>query len=146
VGLETATAKASHEDARRQAYEAFLIPSQASIGEDIDIQLMPDFDRTGLKQVNWDYSGIAALSENQNDLATRWARLYQSGVCMRSEARAKVGLEKRDGGDDDVFVLGAREALLDVDGNLLESTLPPAPVGKPLQPAAVNGNGLNGKH
>jgi len=152
VGLETGTAKASHEDARRQAYESFVQPVQASIGEDLDIQLMPDFDPSRQKQINWDYSGVSALAPNQNDLAERWVKLYQGGVCMRSEARAKVGLDIRDGGDDDVFILASRETLLDVNGDPIASATMPIPSATPPALAALNGavplnhsgNGTNG--
>jgi HK97 family phage portal protein len=92
VGLETATAKASHEDARRQAYESCIIPIQSSITEDVDITLLPDMGDATTQETVFDYSLVPALQENQDELHSRAREDYRAGLIDRAEALRMIGL------------------------------------------------------
>lgn len=104
VGLKTSTAKASHEDARKQAYRECLIPMHRSMAEDLDTQLLPDFEGGNADRfcTAFDYSGVATLADDANKAAERWVSLTGSGIATRGEARAAVGLKT--GPEDNIYI------------------------------------------
>ena len=93
VGLETSTAKASHADAREQAYESFIVPTHRSIAEDLDLQLLPDFGNPETEQVVWDYSDVAVLGEGVDAIHTRAREDYKAGLIDRWTAKERINEE-----------------------------------------------------
>lgn len=122
-------------EARVAAYEAGLIPTQRTMGEDITFQLLPDFvDDPFMWRFTFDYAKVRCLQEDLYRLAQRESMLYERGVQMRSESRRKVGLPV-DATRDDVFVLPLNQSL--IHGSTGEITAAP----RALPPAGGNGNG-----
>lgn len=84
---------ANYGEARKAAYEDFLIPLQKSIASCLTHQLLVDFELsdTGYR-VRFDYSGVQCLAEAETEVATRVGQLYQVfQVIKRSEARQELG-------------------------------------------------------
>lgn len=100
VGLETSTAKASYEDARKAAYESCVVPMQERIARQLDRQLMPDFAEPGTMHFGWDRSGITILSPEVEDVYDRAGQAFSRGFITANEARQMVGLEPITGGDE----------------------------------------------
>ena len=99
VGLETSTAKASYEDARKAAYESCIVPMQERIARQLDRQLMPDFEAPGAMFFGWDRTGISILSPEEQDLYERAGQALRDGFITPNEARALVGLDPVAGAD-----------------------------------------------
>jgi HK97 family phage portal protein len=143
IGLKTATAKASHEDSRKQAYRECLMPMHRSMAEDFDIQLLPDFDDNKLVRTVWDYRHVATLADDTNATATRATRLYLGGLATRAEGRKIAGLTPREGTVDDVFYQGkggGDDAGSDPNADPLNDTNNPDKRGGPIGPAGSKDN------
>ena len=100
VGLENST-YSNKQEARKGAYLDCLIPMQKRFAKTIDKQLLPDVGGYRTERVKWDYAGVEALAENQDDLATRAVALFTGGVFMRSESRQMMGKDSKPA--DDVY-------------------------------------------
>lgn len=81
-----------HEQARKAAYHDCLMPTLSQFGHCLTRQLLPDFelDPTGLR-VQWDFSQVPALREDQNALYERNNKAVLAGWLMVSEAREAAG-------------------------------------------------------
>jgi len=101
VGLKNGTSYASSQQARQQGYEEVVIPMQAAIAEEINWQLLPDFDSSSNAEFRFDTSQVRVLQEDQDALMKRATVGYLGGVIKRGEARKMVGQETTP--DDDVF-------------------------------------------
>jgi phage portal protein BeeE len=75
VGLQHASAKASHAESWQQAYAGCLIPMQTSIAEDLTLAALPDFEKDPTIEVAFDYSKVSALVENGDAKASRFQKL-----------------------------------------------------------------------
>jgi len=97
AGLNKAT-YANYQEARRSFWSETLSPLYKRLQDAVQSQLVTDFgDRLN---VYWDFSAVNALQENRNE---QWARAQlgvQGGFVTINEARAEIGLEPIDGGDE----------------------------------------------
>jgi phage portal protein BeeE len=90
AGLDRSTF-ANMEEAGRQAYEQFLIPTQKAFASTLNRFLMPEFTDTTKEKLAFDYSEVAALQDNQDSLAVRAELLYSAGIIDRAQALTMVG-------------------------------------------------------
>lgn len=96
VGLDRST-YTNYGEARRAWWEDTLIPLYKSFIDVIENQLVPEFD-AGVN-VDWDFSGVIALAEEQQQ---RWARALDAlkgGAISVNEYRWTLGFPSVSGGD-----------------------------------------------
>ena len=91
VGLKTATAKASHAESLKQAYQSGIMPVQREFCEWIDLQLLPELGNENTEYTAFDLSEVEALSENRNELYKRNDASWDSGNMTLNEVRAAKG-------------------------------------------------------
>jgi HK97 family phage portal protein len=91
AGLDRSTF-ANMAEAREAAYEGNIIPTQAMMADELDIQLLPDFGDADNERTDWDYSKVRVLQDDENKKATRWAVLFNAGLVKRGAALDDLGL------------------------------------------------------
>lgn len=101
AGLETSSAKASHADARKQAYESCVIPTLYAFARTMTRQLMPEFGDISKERIWFDISNVSLLQPDQNELYKRVTSAYDSGWLKRSEARRLAGFQSD--AEDEVY-------------------------------------------
>lgn len=101
AGLDRSTF-ANFKEAREAGYESFLIPTQRSISDDLDVQLLPDFGDTDKLETGFDLSRVRALQEDQDLIHKRAQDDYARSIATLNEARVAAGYEPL-GPDGDVF-------------------------------------------
>lgn len=95
VGLQNGTSYASSEQARQQGYEEVVIPMQQAIAEEIQWQLLPDFEDTAKtgSEFSFDTTNVRVLQDDADNAMKRAATGYLAGVLKRGDARRIVALE-----------------------------------------------------
>lgn len=142
VGLREANAKASHKEAKAQAYESGIMPVQRDFCETLDRHLIPELGDALKEYCAFDTRAVAALKENQNDIARRAYDGFARNVIKLNEARSKCG-EPNDDEFGDKYswqILPAPGALL---GGLLGST-PETDENGEVQAGTIATQSLNG--
>jgi HK97 family phage portal protein len=92
VGLREANAKASHAEAKLQAYESGIMPVQRDFCETLDRHLLPELGDEMREYCEFNTSEVAALKENQNEIAKRADDGFRNNVVKLNEARTARGL------------------------------------------------------
>ena len=81
--------------ARKLGWEQAVVPLLKSIAANLREQLLPEFllpsDNPEDFWVDFDYSNVGALQEDQNLLYKRTSEAYRFGILKRSEARTALG-------------------------------------------------------
>jgi HK97 family phage portal protein len=86
--------------ADERAYEAYLIPLFRRIAGQLNVQLLPDFEKEGSKRyATHDLSTVRALQEDEDAKAKRIIMQLSGGVMTLNEARSKSNLELVPNGD-----------------------------------------------
>jgi len=93
AGLEASTAKASHADAREQAYESCIIPTLYAIGRAMTRQLMNEFADIKTNRIWFDLSQVRVLQQDEGELYKRLSMAWKDGWLKRSEVRTAAGFE-----------------------------------------------------
>lgn len=93
AGLEASTAKASHADAREQAYESCVIPTLHTFSRALTRQLLSEFEDTKLVRIWFDLSDVRVLQEDHDARAKRASVLFNGGIVKLSEARDLMGFK-----------------------------------------------------
>jgi HK97 family phage portal protein len=130
------------EQAYEAAYRSYLIPVQRMIAEELTTQLLPDFGGAADEFVQFDYTDIRALQQDETAVATRAGGLFQQGVIDRARAVTMIG-DKPKTEDKGVYFLARGGSL--VSGSL--DDVGPGITGTPALPAApatatpTNGHG-----
>ena len=101
AGLDRSTFTNFHE-AREAAYENNIIPTQRLFAADLETQLLPRFDRTPNRHVEFDLSRVRVLQPDMDALVERYNRMVLGGWAMVSDARRAVGLPVRP--EDDIWL------------------------------------------
>lgn len=91
AGLERAT-YSNYAEAKEAACESVVVPLWRYIEDEMNAQLMPDFDKTGKLETRFNLSEVRVLQEDENKLVARVGAGYRTGIMKRSEARSKIGL------------------------------------------------------
>lgn len=89
TGLETTKVGATLAGYREQAWENCLIPIGRMISEQIDDQLLDDFNEEQVAA--FDYRRVRTLQQDESDLATRVENLAKAGLIKISQAQAMLG-------------------------------------------------------
>lgn len=79
-----------------------LSPLYRELSGPLNLRLVPNFTR--VDEVGFDLSGVLALQDDVDKVASRWANLANKGIATIQEAREKVGLP-REWSSDDVFLV-----------------------------------------
>lgn len=94
AGSEATHVGATMREKRRLAWVQCLTPMQKSMAEELDSQLLPDFQsQTRRFRVRFDTSDVAAYQEDDDALAQRVATLVQGGVLRVDRGQEIAGLE-----------------------------------------------------
>lgn len=97
TGLEQATQNATMQTLRRVAFESAVVPIQRLVAEELQIQLLADFEPDpDSVEVVFDNSGVRVMQEDENE---RWKRLnlaVAGGWLKVTDAQALAGLEPDD--------------------------------------------------
>jgi HK97 family phage portal protein len=143
AGLDRSTF-ANYAEAREAAYESNIIPTQALIAAELDIQLLPDFADPLTTQVGFDLSKVRVLQADQNELHARAREDLLAGLLTRNAALLMIG-EEAEGPDGEVLYIPNTitatdpTTLLDVPEPLPPpATLPPMANGTLPAPAATS--------
>jgi HK97 family phage portal protein len=103
VGLRTATAKASHAESLKQAYQSGVMPVQREFCEVLDLQLLPELGDEMSEFTAFDYSNVEALQENRSEAHRRADEGYKAGTLKRSEARAMKNAGLQSSEEDEIY-------------------------------------------
>lgn len=95
----------SPEEALRWAYINNIIPTQNSMAEELDIQLVNDFTNVPAETIEFDQSKITALHGDIEKKEASTANLWSVGVITRAQAKLRLGMKPATDGTDDVYRL-----------------------------------------
>ena len=87
------------QEARKALYQEAVIPLLGKFKNAFNEQIVPHFDDSGAIFLDYDVSGIDALSEDLNALWTRVLAAKGAGTVTRDEAREEMGYGELPGGD-----------------------------------------------
>lgn len=89
-----------HEAAREASYHDCIIPMQKRIARALTVSLLPEFDSRPGRMVHWCYDDVSVMQENTDAIHDRARSNYEAGLISLNEARADLGLEPVEGGDE----------------------------------------------
>ncbi len=127
AGLDRSTFS-NYAEAREAAYENNIIPSQRLLGEELRLQLLPDFeDEEELKRtfVKFDNSNVRALQDDQVKVTTRARMGVGGGIMTVAEGRELMGLPTDE--THDVYLRPAALLTVPVADGAKPTTAPQAP-------------------
>jgi HK97 family phage portal protein len=102
AGLDRSTF-ANFAEAREAAYESNIIPAQRLLSEQIQLQLLTDFEQELEDwRVGFDLSAVRVLQEDENAKAVRWDTMVKGGWARVAEARRALDLEVDD--SDEIYL------------------------------------------
>lgn len=109
AGLQHTKVGATMAELRDQAWQSSLIPNQRLMGQEVQTQLLPDFE-TDLDAFlfGFDTSQVKVLQDDKLKLADVWGTLVERQIAKREEARAAFGLSTDD--SEKGYVLAAQGA------------------------------------
>lgn len=153
AGLDRAT-YANMGEAREMAYEGNIIPTQKLWAAQLNTQLLPDLGNPETEFIDWDYSEVRVLQDDQDKKVTRLnSRLVSGGISLNDYLGELSGVKLPDA--DNVWYIP--KGVTVVQNPLDVMSLPaPTPFGAPPPPpstdeptpaepeapkAAANGNG-----
>lgn len=100
AGLSKAT-YSNYETAVKSAYYDCLMPMQREMARTLEFSLLPDLSKNYERErVEFDYSSIAALQENQEALFKRMLSAMTLGAITRTEAREQMRFSEAAQGTD----------------------------------------------
>ena len=140
-------------EAREHFMEGSIIPMQSLWAKLLTVQLLrKEFGGRPNHFVDFDYTNVRVLQDDENKKAQRWATMYNAGFAKRSEARAAFSLEVAP--EDEEYKSGGSgaqapqepEPPVGADGlpPALEPLVPPEPA-KVLANGSGSGNGHKGE-
>jgi|TARA_R110000765_G_scaffold49159_3_gene100049 HK97 family phage portal protein len=103
VGVPDSQTYANVAEARLSLYEETIIPHLKLIQSDLNEWLTPMFDER--LEFCFDYTNIPALSERTRRTFENVTSAVEAGIMTRNEARADLGLNPVDGGDE-IYIAG----------------------------------------
>jgi HK97 family phage portal protein len=113
AGLEQSNAKASHTDAREQAYESCILPTLFSIARTLTRGLVDELGDIKNNRIWFDLSNVRVLQQDENLKARRMALLFGADIIKRSMALEALGYKPTPA--DDVYKSQLRKATGDGD-------------------------------
>ena len=104
AGLDRSTYN-NVKEAREQAYESCIIPTQTLFAQELDRRLLPEWSTDNRVSTGFDRSRVTVLAEDHDQKAKRAVMVYEKGLATRGEARTMADLKDR-GAEDDVYFPG----------------------------------------
>jgi HK97 family phage portal protein len=102
AGLDRSTF-ANFAEAREAAYESNIIPAQRLLAEQMQLQLLTDFEPALQDwRLGFDLSAVRVLQEDENAKAKRWDVMVKGGWARVAEARRALDLEVDD--TDEIYL------------------------------------------
>lgn len=95
VGLQNGTSYASSAQARQQGYEEVIIPIQQAWAEEINWQLLPEFE-SGNAEFAFDTTKVRVLQEDQDTLYKRATDTFKTGAISVEQYLTMIGEEPDD--------------------------------------------------
>jgi len=95
IGFGSGLANSSftnYENALAAAWNQNIIPKQRLIAADLEIQLLPDFDRAPNRDVSFDHTRVRALQADIKAMFERIGQAVREGWCRVDTAQQIVGL------------------------------------------------------
>jgi cell division septum initiation protein DivIVA len=135
VGLAHST-YANYAEARQSFWEETLLPRNRRIIGALSRMFAADYDELqGDGTLEWDYSEVKALGENEDAKSTRVVEQFKAGLISRDEARDALGMDPLGGDAGDVYYLATGVLLVSAEGTPLgASATPPSLPNAPQSP------------
>lgn len=89
-------------EAREAAYESHIMPDHALFDDDLNLQLLPDFDDDTTTMIGHDYSKVRVLQPDQDKQHTRARGNWLSGIWTLNQALVATGEEPLSGPEGEV--------------------------------------------
>lgn len=139
VGMGAGLARstfANFREAREAATEAELVPDWRFFAEEIQQQLLPDFDNPMMAEFDFDLSEVRTLQEDQNALWVRLDNALGKGAITLNESRTARGLDTLPDGDVYYLPINVTVTPQDQIGQPPDPAVPenPAPDAPPQPP------------
>jgi HK97 family phage portal protein len=84
----------NYSEAREHFMEGSIIPMQSLWARVLTTRLLrSEFGGKNNEYVDFDYTNVRVLQDDENKKAQRWATLYNAGIAKRSEARSAFNLD-----------------------------------------------------
>jgi phage portal protein BeeE len=96
VGLQNGTSYASSAQARQQGYEEVIIPIQQAWAEEINWQLLPEFEKNTTARFEFDTAKVRVLQEDQDTLVKRNSEVFKTGATSVEQYLSAIGMEPDD--------------------------------------------------
>jgi len=94
TGIQQTKVGATMKELREMAYENGIIPIHRLFGEELEVQLLPDFEpRPEEYRVVYDYSNIRVLQEDETEKVKRIVAQVEGGIMRVDHAQALTGQE-----------------------------------------------------
>ena len=116
AGLESSTYN-NLDQLKKSAFEECLVPTWESFEDELDSQLLPDFERDAQArgiETEFDTSEVKALRENQDAVEKRALAAYSAGAITLNEARRELSLSPDPDGDFYLLPTNARPIVASV--------------------------------
>lgn len=133
VGLDHATL-ANADTLNRMATENVLAPAWRFFGEEIQFQLLPEFDDPSTAEFDFDLSGIKSLQEDRTVLAERATKLWLAGVHTLNQTLSDLGDEPL-GQAGEVRALPINVSITKAEDLIAPPPATPPPAGSNAAPA-----------
>jgi hypothetical protein len=125
---------------RAMAYESNIVPTQRLMAEELDTQLLPDFETAPEKRrTGFDQRNVRVLQEDEDALAKRQIALFQGGLITKAEGRKAVGKETSTEDEFSVlpYTLTVIPAGQSADASAGQTQPPAQTIAKAWQPAEL---------
>jgi HK97 family phage portal protein len=131
AGLDRST-YSNTEQATAAAFEQNLVPTWRALSDDLNAQLLPDFDQNAQRECRFDDSQVKALRESEDARQERARKNFLAGAITLNEFRDQIGMPKEQEGDYYLQPSMAQPqlpeaAMEEIEGQPPPLQLPPAP-------------------
>ena len=102
TGLQQTKVGATMKEMRESSYEDCIIPMQNSMADELDLQLLPEFEESPNDfKLDFDLSNIRILQEDETARVDRITKLVTGGILMHCEGRKELGYNAHPESDDE---------------------------------------------
>lgn len=138
TGMQQTKVGATLQELRLMAYEDCIIPTQNSWCDELDIQLVPDFEESPKEwHCQFDNSAVRVLQDDENRTVDRLVRELNGGGIMLSEYREARGREV--GPEHEVFFIPMSAVVTPASDVNTPVMPPPAPTPSPSDDSKKSG-------
>jgi HK97 family phage portal protein len=142
VGLNVGDAQRTYSnwaEARSAAWEDCIIPMQSDFAETLDSDLLGDLGDSDREDVDWDYSKVRALAEDEDAKSKRAVSQFSAGGITRATFLTMVGQKPAPGNEDEVFFVPKGGSLVHRDDAGAAAVQQQAALRQQQQQAALDG-------